>query len=144
VENFIQRRILAFLRPDSALIISLCDAFLAVREEASWHDQNHRNRIAGTLAVAADAIEKFMPRGIAAAAGPSSVAAVRQRFKEAAIPLRRRIVWLATPGPLTRTDLEAELRQVLIAASLGELARLEELPDRTQTIQVERRPWWVV
>jgi len=89
-------------------------------------------------------MDKFMPRGMAAEARFSSVAAIRQRFKEAAIPLRRRIVWLATPGPLTRTDLEADLRQALVAASLGELARLDELSDRAQTIQVERRPWWVV
>lgn len=138
------KRIFGLIRPDAALIISLCDAFLLVRNEAFWRDQNYRNTIAGQLAVAADAIDKFMPRGIAAEAGLSSVAAVRQRLKEAAIPLRRRIVWLATPGPLTRTDLEADLRQALVAASLGELGRLEELSDRTQTIQVEHRAWWVI
>jgi hypothetical protein len=141
-------RILAFLRPESALIISLCKAFLAVRNEASWHDQTYRDRIAGDLAVAIDAVEKFMPRVVAAEAGFSSLAAVRQRFKETAIPLREQIVWLATPGPLTRTDLEAELRNALIAASLGELARLEEFlkrfPDRTQPILLALRPWWVV
>lgn len=142
--RLVYRRIFAYLRPDSALIISLCHAFLAVRNEASWHDKHHRDRIAGQLAVAADAIAKFMPRNIAAEAGLSSVAAVRQRFNEAAIPLRQRIVWLATPGPLTRTDLEAELRQAIVAASLGELARLEEVPDRTETIHMDRRPWWVV
>jgi hypothetical protein len=143
-----ERRILAFLRPESALIISLCKAFLAVRDEASWHDQTHRNRIAGDLAVAADTVPKFMPRGVASEAGLSSLAAVRQRFKENALPLREQIVWLATPGPLTRTDLEAELRYALIAASQGELARLEEflkrVPDRTPPILVARRPWWVV
>jgi hypothetical protein len=138
------RRVLAFLRPDAALIVSLCEAFLAVRKEAFWHDQNHRNRIAWHLAVAADALEMFMPRRIAAEAGISSLADVRQRFKEAAIPLRRRIIWLATPGPSTRTDLEAELRKAIVAASLGELARLEEVRDRTQTTEVERRPWRVV
>jgi hypothetical protein len=139
-----ERRILAFLRPESALVISLSKAFILVRNEASWHDQTYRNRIAAELAVAAEAIEKFMPRGLAAEAGLSSLAAVQQRFKETAIPLRRQIVWLATPGPLTRTDLEAELRKALIAASLGELARLEEFPDRTQPILIARRPWWVV
>lgn len=135
---------LAFFQPESALIISLCNAFLAVRDEASWHNQNYRNRIARHLAVAADAIEKFMPRGVAAEAGLSSMTAVRRRFKEAAIPLRQRIVWLATPGPLTRTDLETELRNAIIAASLGELARLDEIPDRTQMLQAESRSWWVV
>jgi hypothetical protein len=70
-------RILAFFRPESALIISLSKAFLAVRNEASWHDQTYRDRIAGHLAVAIDAVEKFMPRGIAAEAGLSSLAAVR-------------------------------------------------------------------
>jgi hypothetical protein len=42
-------------------VISLCNAFLAVRDTASWHDQTHRNHIAIHLMVAADAIEKFMP-----------------------------------------------------------------------------------
>jgi hypothetical protein len=139
-----ERRILAFCRPESALIISLCKAFLAIRNEASWHDQTYRDHIAGELAVAIDAVEKFMPRGVAAEAGHSSLAAVRQRFKETAIPLRRQLVWLATPGPLTRTDLEAALRNRLIAASQGELARLEEFPDRTPPILIARRPWWVV
>jgi hypothetical protein len=106
--------------------------------------ENHRNSIAGALAIAADAIERFMPRAVAAEMGPSSLTAVRQRFKEAATPLRRRIVWLATPGPLTRTDLEAELRKALVAASMGEIALLEDVPDRTETVQVERRPWWIV
>jgi hypothetical protein len=142
--NYARRRILAFTCPESALTISLSKAFLATRNETFWHDQTYRNRIAGDLAVAADAIEKFMPRGVAAEAGHSSLAAVRQRFTETAIPLRRQIVWLATPGPLTRTDLEAELRKALIAASLGELARLEEFPDQTQPILVAPRPWWVV
>jgi hypothetical protein len=54
------------------------------------------------------------------------------------------MVWLATPGPLTRTDLEAALRNALIAASLGELARLEEFPDRTPPNPIARRPWWVL
>jgi hypothetical protein len=144
----VKHRILAFLRPESALIISLCKAFCAVRNEASWHDQTYRNRIAGDLAVAADAIEKFMPDGVAAETGFSSWIAVRQRFKENAIPLREQIVWLATPGPLTRPDLEAELRSALIAASEGELARLEEFlkrfPDRMPPNLVEARPWRVV
>ncbi len=137
-------RMFAVLRPDCALIISLCQAFLAVRNEALWRDQDYRNRIAGHLAASADAIERFIPRGIAEEAGPCSIAVVRQRFKEAAIPLRRRIVWLATPGQLTRTDLEGELRQAVIAASLGELARLDVGRDGTETLQLERRPWWAV
>jgi hypothetical protein len=141
--GYVEPRVLAIFRAESALVISLSNAFLAIRDETSWHDQRHRNRIAGHLAVAVDAVEKFMPRGLAVVAG-SSLAAVRQRFKETAIPLRQQIVWLATPGALTRTDLEAEIRKALIAASLGELARLEEFPDRTQPILVPRRPWWVV
>jgi hypothetical protein len=132
-----------FLCPDKTLIITLCNAFLAVRDEALWHEQNHRNRIAQYLSTAAEAVEKYMPRGIATDAGLSSLAAVRQRFKQTAIPLRRQIVWQATPGPLTRTDLEAELRKALVAASMGELARLEEVADQTQLIQAERRPWWI-
>ena len=35
-------------------------------------------------------------------------------------------------------------QQVKNIASLGELARLEEFPDRTEPILVALRPWWVV
>jgi hypothetical protein len=122
--------------------VSLCHAFLAVRDEISWHDQTHRNYIARHLAEAVDAIEKFMPRYAVIQSDINSVAVIRQRFKEAAIPLRRKLVWLATPGPLTRTDLEAELRKAILAASLGELALLEGVVDSTQTVQVDSRNWW--
>lgn len=73
------------------------------------------------------------------------MAVVRQRFKETAISLRRKIVWLATPGPLTRTDLEAELRKAIVTASLGQLAQLaqpEGAADSMQTVQADRRNWW--
>jgi hypothetical protein len=130
------QRALAFFRPDCALIVSLCSALRATRNEAAWHDQTHRNRIARDLTVAADAIEKFMPRHIATQCAPSSISVVRQRLKETAIPLRGQIVWLVTPGPLTRTNLEAELRKAIIAASRGELARLEGASDPTRTARV--------
>jgi hypothetical protein len=139
---YARRRILAFLRPDCALIISLCHAFQATRNEAAWHDQTHRNYIAMHLTVAADAIEKFMPRYIAMESDPSSISVVRQRLRETAAPLRGQIVWLVTPGPLTKTDLEAELRKAIIAASRGELARLERASDPMQTVQVSSRNWW--
>jgi hypothetical protein len=135
-------RILAFFRPDCALIISLCHAFQATRNEAAWHDQTHRNSIARRLIIAADAIDKFMPRYIATQCAPSSISVVRQRLKETALPLRAQIVWLVTPGPLTRTDLEAELRKAIIAASRGELARLEGGSDATLLVQVSGRIWW--
>jgi hypothetical protein len=141
ISHYIYWRLLAILRPDCALIVSLCYAFELVRDKASWHDQTHRTRIARHLAVAADAIEKFMPRYVVTEADISSMAVVRQRFEATANPLRQKIIWLATPGPLTRTDLEWELRKAIIAASLGELAKLEEKSGSTQTIQVARRNW---
>jgi hypothetical protein len=142
LRTYISQRALAFIRPDCALITSLCSAFRATRNEAAWHDQTHRNRIARDLTVAADAIEKFMPRHIATQSAPSSISVVRQRLKETAIPLRDQIAWLVTPGPLTRTDLEAELRKAIIATSRGELARLEGASDPTRTAQVSGRNWW--
>ena len=139
--SYVRWRLLAFLRPDWALIVSLCYSFLAIREKSLWRDQAHRNYIAVHLAVAADAIEKFMPR-YAFRSDLTSTSVVRQRFKEAAMPLRQKIVWLATPGPLTRTDLEAELREAILVASLGELDQLERSADPTQAVQAQPRNWW--
>jgi len=144
IQTYVRQRVLAFFRPDCALIISLCYAFQATRNEAAWHDQTHRNRIARHLTVAADAVEKFMPQYIATQCALNSISAVRRRLKETAIPLRGRIVWLVTPGALTRTDLEAELRKAIIAASQGQLALLEEASDPTNTVQVSGRNWWIL
>jgi hypothetical protein len=134
-------RLLAYFRPDCALIVDLYCAFVAVRNESAWPDQAHRNIIARHLGSAADAIERFMPRYFTRKTDFSSTTMIRQRFKETAIPLRQRLVWLATPGPLTRTDLEAELRKALVAASLGQLDQLGGMDESTQMAQAERRSW---
>jgi hypothetical protein len=130
--KYAEHRILAFLSPESALINSLCQAFLAVRNEASWYNQTHRNGIAGHLAVAADAVEKFMPRRVAAEAGFSSWIAVRERFKQNAIPFREQIVWLATMPQSAPSGVLLLNRFALVVLALGELTRLEEFLKRVR------------
>jgi len=144
ISTYLRNRVLAVLRPDWALISSLCHAFLAVRDDTLWHDQAHRNQIAANLGLAVETVEKFMPRYFVIKTDISSMAMIRRRFKQAAIPLRQELLWLATPGPLTRTDLEAELRKALIAASSGQLHQLGREVASTEMVETERRSWWGV
>lgn len=134
-------KLLAYFRPDCALILYFAEAFLYVCQKDAWRYASHRDSIAVQIGLAANILENFMPRYFAIDSNARSM--IRQRFREAAIALRQKILWLATPGPLTRADLEWELRKALVAASTGQLDQLGGRPDDlSQTIPVQGRNWW--
>jgi hypothetical protein len=111
--------------PDVVLVRVLADAYTAVVAggPSDFRSFARRSEIATHLRVAAQLLDGPMLR-ILSGGDRAAEAVIRPHLEAAAGGLRQKLPWLATPKNDTREYLARALGEALIAATIGDLARL--------------------